>query len=164
MVIKRIIRSVFFFLLICLSSCDENRVYDSYKPLNNSVWKLNEPVRFQFSISDTIDKHNLFFGIRNNQNYQYSNLFLISELNFPNGKKVVDTLEYRMADPSGRFLGTGLSSNKENKLFYRENIIFPVKGSYQISIYQAMRKIRESEGIDNLQGITDVGFRIEKVK
>ena len=164
MEITRIIRSVFFFLLICLSSCDENRVYDLYKPLNNSVWKLKEPVRFQFSISDTIYTHNLFFGIRNNQNYQYSNLFLISELNFPNGKKVVDTLEYRMADPSGRFLGTGLSSNKENKLFYKENIIFPVKGSYHISIKQAMRKSGESKGIDNLQGITDVGFRIEKVK
>ena len=110
MEIKTTIRIGVFLLFVCLSSCDENRVFDSYKTLENGVWNRNESVEFQFSVTDTINKHNLFFSIRNNQDYPYSNLYLISQLNFPNGKKIVDTLEYEMADPRGRFLGKGLSS------------------------------------------------------
>jgi len=33
---------------------------------------------------------------------------------------------------------------------------------YEVSIQQAMRKINEPQGIQSLQGITEVGFRIEK--
>lgn len=152
------------FLVVLFTSCDENRVFDSYKAIDGAIWSRNEPVDFEFSISDTIHKHNLFFSVRNNQDYEFSNLFLISQLKFPNGKKVVDTLEYEMADPRGRFLGNGLSSNKESKLFFKENIIFPVGGDYSVSISQAMRKRGEVEGILELHGITDVGFRIEKVE
>ena len=69
-----------------------------------------------------------------------------------------------MADPTGKFLGTGFSEIKENKLFYKENIIFPIIGEYSVAIKQAMRKSDEIDGIQNLNGITDVGFRIEKIE
>ena len=94
-----------------------------------------------------MSKHNLFFLIRNNHAYAYSNLFIISKLNFPNGKKIVDTLEYEMTNKRGVFLGKGLSSNKESKLFYKENSVFPNKGEYSISIAQAMRKNGAINGI-----------------
>jgi gliding motility-associated lipoprotein GldH len=67
-----------------------------------------------------------------------------------------------MADVSGKFLGTGLTEIKESKLFYKENVVFPSSGDYKISISQAMRKIGEIDGVKTLEGITEVGFRIEK--
>ncbi|MBL4567054.1 MAG: hypothetical protein JKY85_03370 [Porticoccus sp.] len=67
-----------------------------------------------------------------------------------------------MADKNGRFLGSGISEIKENKLFLKENILFPVSGNYQVSIYQAMRKNGVIDGLKFLEGITEVGFRIEK--
>ena len=76
----------------------------------------------------------------------------------------MDTLEYEMTDQSGRFLGDGLSEKKENKLFYKEGNIFPNSGNYKLSIQQAMRRNGSVEGIQELKGITDVGFRIEKIK
>ena len=35
-------------------------------------------------------------------------------MNYPNGKVVKDTLEYKMAAPNGELLGTGFSDIKEN--------------------------------------------------
>lgn len=153
----------FLLALISCISCDDNGVFNSYQSMENATWERNEPAKFVFLMQDTVNRHNLFFSLRNNHEYAYSNLFLIAEMHFPDGKKVVDTLEYEMTDSRGKFLGTGLSSIKESKLFYKENSIFPVEGEYKVNISQAMRKSGEVKGIKELKGITDVGLRIEKV-
>jgi len=82
-------------------------------------------------------------------------------MNFPNGKVLKDTLEYQMAKPSGEFLGEGFSDIKENKLWYKEGVVFNESGEYKIKIQQAMRMNGEVNGIENLEGVIDIGFRIE---
>jgi len=149
-------------LAFSIISCDSKRDYDSFFSISNSSWERENVVNFNFEIKDTINKKDLFLNIRNNQKYSYSNLFLITSLNFPNGKKIVDTLEYEMTDNTGRFLGSGFTGIKENKLFYKENVVFPISGAYSVNVSQAMRKNGNVEGIESLIGITEVGFRIEK--
>ncbi len=153
---------VFVLVAFSILSCDSKREYDSIVTIADSSWKSTNTVSFNFDVKDTINKKDLFLTIRNNQKYSYSNLFLITTLNFPNGKKIVDTLEYEMADSSGRFLGKGFTGIKENKLFYKENVVFPMSGEYAVLINQAMRKNGAINGIESLEGITEVGFRIEK--
>jgi len=150
--------------MLLLVSCDSKRVFDEYTSISDGFWDANNTVAFNFSVSDTIAQKNLFFNIRNNNDFAFSNLFLITELTFPDGHKVKDTLEYDMADKTGRFLGTGFSEIKENKLFYKENILFPNSGNYTVTINHAMRKGNEVAGLKTLKGITDVGFRIEKIE
>jgi len=149
-------------LILCLVSCDSKRVYDSYVSVSNQSWNIENPISFTFNVQDTIHKKNLFINIRNNDTYAFSNLFLVTQFNFPNGKKVVDTLEYEMADVTGKLLGVGLTEIKESKLFYKENVTFLSSGQYSVTIAQAMRKNGEIVGVDMLEGITEVGFRIEK--
>lgn len=160
-------RNNFFYFIVGMmfvfTSCDSNRVYDQYYSLENNSWNLNSPVAFEIQVTDTLTRNNLYVNIRNNNEYKYSNLYLITHIDFPDGKRVVDTLQYEMADKNGQFLGSGISEIKENKLFLKENILFPTSGNYQVSIYQAMRKNGSVEGVQELKGITDVGFRIEKV-
>ena len=79
-------------------SCDSNRVFDEYKSITNNSWSQDHPINFNFEITDTISKNNLFINIRNSNQYQFSNLYIITSINFPNGKKIVDTLQYEMAD------------------------------------------------------------------
>ena len=67
-----------------------------------------------------------------------------------------------MARPDGEWLGTGFGDVKENKLWYKEHVRFKEPGEYRVNIRHAMRKNGEVNGIQNLDGITDVGFRIEK--
>jgi hypothetical protein len=64
-------------------------------------------------------------------------------------------------------LGTGFTDVKENKLWYKgydKPFIFDETGEYIINIQHAMRQNGQVDGIDNLEGITDIGFRIEHSK
>jgi len=151
----------FFILLI---SCNDNSGFNLYKSIGAKGWKINKKVFFEFDITDTINQKNLFINIRNNNNYEFSNLYLITELSFPNKTKVVDTLQYKMADEVGRFLGSGFTEVKDNKLFYKENKVFPMSGKYNLTIRHAMRKNGEIKAIEFLKGIQDIGFSIENIK
>jgi len=50
---------------------------------------------------------------------------------------------------------------KENKLWYKENVIFNESGDYTVNIQHAMRENGKVNGVEALEGITDIGFRIE---
>ena len=154
--------SIIVFVLFSLTSCDSKSIFNQYKTIADASWEANQKVDFQFTIEDTISKRNLFINLRNNKNYPFSNLYLITELNFPNGTKVVDTLQYEMTNAKGEFLGSGFSDIKENKLFYKESKAFPVSGAYTFRVYHAMRKNGQVAGIQYLKGVTDLGFSIEK--
>jgi gliding motility-associated lipoprotein GldH len=147
-----------------ISSCSDTAIYDQYKSVSNDGWHKDSIFNFKFSPTDTISRNNLFINLRNNNNYQFSNLFLIVDIDFPNNTSVKDTLEYEMTDARGKFLGTGLTDLKENKLEYKTNVIFPVAGEYTISIQQAMRKSGAVDGVEKLEGVIDVGLRIEKLE
>ncbi len=146
---------------LVLMSCDSDLVYSDYKRIDNG-WNREEPVTFNFKAPDTTRQYDLFINLRNDEKYRYSNLYLIVNLNFPDGKIVADTLEYEMARPDGEWLGKGFSSVKENKLWYKEAVVFPDTGEYGISIEQAMRKNGNVDGVTSLKGITDVGIAIER--
>ena len=142
-------------------SCDPHRKYDQYKEIAPEGWEKNSWVAFDLDIQDTLSKNNLFLTIRNNSEYRYNNLFLIAEMQYPNGQHFRDTLEYKMTDAFGNWLGQGHTDIKESKLYYKEKFVFPIAGNYQISFQQAMRKREQVQGIEFLRGILDVGFRIE---
>lgn len=158
---SRAIPAGIFAFLFVLVSCDKNRVVDRYESIPDQKWHKDSIVSFTFNAPDTLQPYNLFINLRNNSEYRYSNLFLIANMNFPNGRVISDTLEYRMAEPSGEWLGTGFGELKENKLWYKENIRFTEDGEYRIDLQQAMRKSGDPQGIEDLEGITEVGFRIE---
>ncbi len=139
-------------------------VYDQYKPIENFQWYSEKSIEFIVSNQDTIFKNNVFINIRNNKNYEFSSLFLIAKIEFPSGFQVVDTLEYEMTDAKGNWLGSGFANLKENKLFYKEQVVFSEKGDFKFNIQHATRSVNDIEGKNPLQGITDVGLRIEKVK
>ena len=72
----------------------QGAVYDQYQSAPDG-WQKDTIVSFNFKAPDTIKNYNLFVNLRNNNDYKFSNLFLIVELDYPNGKAVKDTLEYK---------------------------------------------------------------------
>ncbi|MDG2432351.1 gliding motility lipoprotein GldH [Flavobacterium sp.] len=156
----RLKNSVLVFLIATtLFSCDKKRVFDEYKSVGDA-WHKDSVVSFNLPDLDSTKRYDLFINVRDNNNYPYNNLFLIVSLELPNGFTKVDTLEYQMADPDGNLLGDGFSDIKESKLFYKENIRF--RGKYKVNIKQAVRESGKVPGVTSLEGITDVGLRIEK--
>lgn len=151
-------------MLLGMISCADSIEFSHYKSLKDASWQTDKKFSFEFDVVDTISPKNLFINIRNNKDYQFSNLYVITELNFPNGSKIIDTLQYEMADEKGFFLGKGFTDIKENKLFYKENKVFPQSGKYTFNIRQAMRKNGEVNPIPFLEGVQDVGLSIEKIE
>ncbi len=154
------------FLMVCLGmiSCSDSIEFSKYKSLPDASWEANKEISFEFEVTDTISPKNLFINIRNNKEYAFSNLYLITELKFPNGNKIIDTLQYKMADKSGRYLGEGFTDIKESKLFYKEKKVFPESGKYAFNIRHAMRKNGDVNPIPFLKGLQDIGFSIEKIQ
>ena len=161
---KNLFYALVFILIFILMSCNGNIVKSEYKSTISGDWSKDNAIAFTFSEIDTTRAHNIFINIRNDESYMYSNLFLITEFSFPNGKTVKDTLEYKMALPDGQWLGKGYGTIKESKLWYKENIVFPSSGIYTLQINHAMRKNGNVDGIFRLEGITDVGYQIENNK
>ena len=165
------LKSSFLFFLIALFcfassislvSCDKKRVFDEYKSVGKA-WNKDSIVSFELPKIDTAKQYNLFLNIRDNNRYPYNNLFLIVSLEQPDKRIKIDTLEYQMANPDGSLLGEGFTDIKESKLIYKERIKFKT-GTYKINIKQAVRKTGMVTGEEKLEGITDVGFRIEKLE
>lgn len=150
-----------FGVMLLLFSCDKKRVFDEYKSVGKN-WNKDSIVSFDLPQLDPKRQYNLFLNLRDNNNYPYNNIFLIVSMEQPGKKVTVDTLEYQMANPDGSLLGDGFTDVKESKLVYKERIKFPA-GAYKVHIKQAMRQTGKVAGIQQLEGITEVGFRIEKL-
>jgi gliding motility-associated lipoprotein GldH len=155
------LKIVSIFVAVMLCSCDDKRLFDDYKTIANG-WHKDSIIAFEFDQKNMVGKHNLYVNIRNNNDYKYSNLFLIVSMEHPNGFTKVDTLQYLMASPDGTLLGEGFTDVKENKLFYKQNFKFSKAGKYKIRIQQAVRKTGKIAGDKKLEGISAVGFRLEK--
>lgn len=153
--------STILLVILCFLSCDQDSVFDNYQTVSRG-WSLDEPISFVIEDIDTTQHYDLFITLRNTNTYKYTNLFLITTLEYPHGKLDVDTLEYAMATPDGKWLGKGFNDVKESKLWYREGVRFREKGNYTINIAHAVRKNGNIQGDQNLLGITEVGVRLEQ--
>jgi gliding motility-associated lipoprotein GldH len=147
---------------ILLFSCDKKRVFDEYKSVGSS-WHKDSIISFDLPELETNKSYNTFVNIRNNNDYPYNNLYLIVSLEYPNKKIKVDTLEYQMTNPDGSLMGEGITDIKDNKLVYKENLKFDLKGIYKIHLRHAVRETGKIQGIESLNGVSDVGFRIETI-
>lgn len=152
-----------FFVAFGLVSCDKSQIFDEYHTFDDG-WKKNSVINFTFDQEVSKKPYNLFINVRDNDDYEFSNLFLIVKLEHPDGLTKIDTLEYQMANPDGTLLGEGFSDIKESKLWYKENMMFPKKGKYKVSIQQAVRQTGKVQGVEKLDGITEIGFRIESLE
>jgi len=147
-----------------LASCQQSLVKSDYKATDNGFWDKDNPIAFSFSELDTLAQYNMFINLRNDDTFLYNNLFLITELTAPDGTIEKDTLEYQMANADGSWLGQGYGSLKENKLWYKEKIVFSSSGVYTFKVSHAMRNNGNVNGVEQLEGITDIGFEIVESK
>ena len=138
-----------------LSSCNSNVVYTDSIPMAAKTWELMNVASFRVIINDTINSNNVIFTIRTGSSYPFRNIYLFISTTSPDGKNITDTLEYYLADEKGKWYGKGFGDIHELNLPYKSNVFFPLKGTYLFKIQHGMR-------IEDLNGVYDFGFRIEK--
>lgn len=155
---KRLIEILLISLItIAVSSCgNQNVIYDESEIIPNAKWDYQERPYFDVNIEDILSSHAFYLNIRHLENYRYSNFYMFLHTTFPNGNVTHDTIECILAYPDGRWVGEGSGSMRTSKILLNNNLRFPLKGNYHFEIEQAMRE-------PVLEGITDVGLRVESL-
>lgn len=136
-------------------SCDSKRIFEEYKPIERRGWHKDSAIVFTVDLEDIYDLYSMYLNVRNRGSYSNRNIWLSISTHFPDGRLMTDTVEILLADPSGRWNGTGVGDLFDHQTLYRKDMKFPVRGEYQFFIKQAMRPVR-------LKGIQDIGLRLEK--
>lgn len=154
--------SVFILIFFLLTSCSDSDLVNPYEFSNG--WKNGEVVQFDFKGTEIKKNQNLFLILRHNKNYSFSNIFLITEMKFENDSIKRDTLEYRLSEKNGKWLGKTRLSIVEHTLPFKKNLEILKDSTYSITITNSMRLINQVSPIQNLENILDLGLLIESVE
>jgi gliding motility-associated lipoprotein GldH len=147
----------FLIIILSLTSCDRLRVYDKFKDIKDGIWNRTEKVKFDVQIDDTTSYHKVFVNVRNSSDYKFSNLYIFLSTIYPDAKVSRDTIDCILADDKGKWLGKGLGDLKDCQFFLKKGVRFHQAGIYTFELEQAMR-------VEKLEGIENVGIRIEKMQ
>lgn len=147
---------IFALILATLcTACSHREAFYRFHSMAESVWHKDSVIRFEVAVHDTVSLHDVFVELRNTEQYPYKNIWLFISVQKPSGEVRRDTLECQLADDFGKWYGKGLSLY-EVSIPCGSDVVFPQSGSYIYTVTQAMRD-------DLLQGISDVGLKIEKI-
>ncbi len=156
-------RTILFLAIVVISlglvACNGKLVYEADIEIPPNGWHKDNIAKFHFEIDDTSVPYNLFLKVENTEDYSCSNLWLFVSTRHESGFVTRDTLECMLAAPNGRWYGSGWSSDYSLTVPFKQMAGFKEKGGYSVFVQQAMRK---EDGV--LQGITHVGFKVEKAK
>ncbi|HEY0897296.1 MAG TPA: gliding motility lipoprotein GldH [Sphingobacteriaceae bacterium] len=149
------IRVAAAFLVPLIVSCgNPGAVVDIHQEVKGHTWSYTGKVRVPVTIEDPAREYAVFINLRHTADYKYSNIFLKIHQVGPDGKRVTERKEFKLAQPDGEWLGSGSGNLYSYRLPFKENYRFPVKGTYVFEIEQNMR--------DNpLKEVSDVGLRVE---
>ena len=142
-------------------SCESNIEYIQYNSIENQ-WDKDSIQNFVFELADT-KKYNTYINLRINKDYPFSNIFLITTLMDSLSVLSKDTLNFKIADKSGKFLGKKRVNIIENSLIHKERIELEKNKKYSVSVEHAMRIINKVSGLKRLDGVVDVGYKIENI-
>lgn len=139
---------------LLLASCGSNVFYDQSRTVDEHGWLPADSVAFDVEVNDTVGTYHFLVEVRNSVTYPYANTFLFLHTTFPDSSVARDTLEFPLADPTGRWLGKRTGRYVDTRYYFRRNARFPMPGTYRFSLANGMRD-------SAIAGIKDIGFRIE---
>ena len=150
-------RTFIFLFISALLACN-NPSYLEFKNFKNG-WDKSKKLEFNIINDNTNTPKDISFVLRHNQDYPFSNIFLISELSFENKEIIIDTFEFQLANPKGDWLGEKKISVVEHTLPFKSNFI--LKNANKLRIRTSMRLNDSSKEIENLPGIVNFGILID---
>ncbi|MEZ4720904.1 MAG: gliding motility lipoprotein GldH [Flavobacteriales bacterium] len=154
---RRLTAQLAMVALLLLTSCGPEAIINESHEIPNGEWVFENGVQFSAEIVDTLQPVNYYIQVRHSGNYAYRNLIVYFKTFYPNNTYMVDTINCPLAEPSGKWLGSGLGDMLDNRILFKINQRFPMSGGYNFEIQHAMRP-------DIIHEVYDVGLLIEKAK
>ena len=144
------------FLLLFLTGCDSQKVFEADVSFEKAIWSMNDMPEFDFKIDETEAK-DLVFKIRNNLDYPYQNIYFTYYLLNEKGEELASELiSIQLFDEvTGKPLGEGNSIYQSSEILLK-GYTFDEPGLYHFRLAQYMRT-------EKLQGVLSLGIRIENL-
>jgi len=146
-------------LLFTMIACDDQRIYEDYYDFKDGQWIVQEKPSFEFNITDTMQRYNVYANIRNSVSYPESRFFFqytLQDSLHVISKKLISIyfFDHKTGEPMG---SSGLGDIYDHQLLLLKDQTFNKPGKYQLNYEQFARR-------DSIQGILAIGVRVEKVK
>ena len=148
------IRLFFLFILISISfSCSKEKVIlEKEVDVKESIgWMFSDSLSVDFSISDTNRLYAMRLQLNHTPDFNFENVYTRIHTLFPDGKLSVQILSLALTNETGAWVGQCNKTVCKVEIALQEQIIFPAKGNYKITIAQFMRT-------DTLSGIGNIRF------
>lgn len=143
------------FILLCgiMFSCSDEALMDQRENFDNNSWGYQQKVSFDYEAKDSTDLVDILILFRTTIDYAYSNMFVIMETSMPNETTDTDTLQFILAEPSGKWIGNRVGNIVEFEIKVSKSVKFPEKGVYYFSFQHGMQD-------EVLNEVLDFGMRI----
>ena len=99
---------------------------------------------------------------RHNNDYPYSNIFLITELQNPTNQVIIDTFEFKLAKANGEWLGDKKISVIEHKLLFKKSLELD-ENDFSLKVRTSMRSNNQSNEIEKLDGVINFGILADQL-
>ena len=126
-------------------------------------WKNSEIVELNFLNTEESQNKDLFFVLRHDKSYEFSNIFLISNLKLNGQKNIIDTIEYTLSQPNGKWNGETKISTVEHILKYKKNVVLFKDSLNTLTVRNSMRRNNEISPIESLENILDIGLLVKSI-
>lgn len=141
------------FAVLCASCNSDSPVAADFKSIDSAGWAYGDTLEFIPELADSTVDARLMIAVRHSSAYLYENLWL--EVSVPplpgDSLGVTDTVNVRLADTYGRWLGrgSGVSYVKLDTL----------EGCYQVSRGEAI-KVRHIMRADQVRNLEQIGIAL----
>ncbi|MBU7577430.1 MAG: gliding motility lipoprotein GldH [Flavihumibacter sp.] len=143
-------------LMLLFVSCQTIDVFERNATLENHSWQVADKPSFEFNITDTVSRYNIFVVVRHADAYRYNNLWLNIHTKAPGDSVAqVQALDLQLAINDKGWLGAGMDDIYEHRVRISQAPVSLKAGTYQFKLEQIMRD-------DPLEHILNVGVRVEK--
>lgn len=137
-------------------ACDEQTVYHSFQSLPTEGWQRKDTLFFNVMVPDSVTLYNVSVEVRNRNNYPYQNLPLLIYYDSPEAQNIKrDTLELRLADSAGIWLGDGWGGLYQSTLS-AGLIRIGKAGEYRFKVIHLLPD-------EVLPGVNDIGIKLKRI-
>ena len=133
---------IFFLSVILMGACQSPAVFEKYEEQPDEVWN-----RYHIVVK---------LCLRHTTDYEMANLWCFVSTRSHGQEQLSDTVNLKIAEPDGRWLGKGNSIKTLEQPINRNPVTLP-QGNVIFRIEQGMR-------MEEMAGVKDVGIKIEKVQ
>jgi gliding motility-associated lipoprotein GldH len=123
-------------ILILLSACNDNSIYNHKIPIENQQWSYSQIPEFNWDVKDTSQWYRILLAVRHKNDLNHRNLYVKCNTTFPDNSNKDQILSLELYDEAGKPYGVCRSSSCTTDIPLIPKTKFPIPGNYKLSIEQ----------------------------